>query len=72
MASDRIFDYLTSNKDYQIGTEIELNDILNDHILYDFISETWIGKHVYIMSKLNEQLEVKQEKMEIDLSELLF
>lgn len=72
LASDRIFDYLTSNKDYQIGTEIELNDILNDHILYDFISETWIGKHVYIMSKLNEQLEVKQEKMEIDLSELLF
>lgn len=72
LASDRIFDYLTSNKDYQIGTEIKLNDILNDHILYDFISETWIGKHVYIMSKLNEQLEVKQEKMEIDLSELLF
>lgn len=56
LASDRIFDYLTSNKDYQIGTEIELNDILNDHILYDFISETWIGKHVYIMSKLNENL----------------
>lgn len=72
LASDRLFDYLTSNKDYQIGTELELNDILNDHILYDLISETWIGKHVYIMSKLNEQLEVKQEKMEIDLSELLF
>jgi len=72
LASDRILDYLTSNKDYQIGTELELNDILNDHILYDLIRETWIGKHVYIMSKLNEQLEVKQEKMEIDLSELLF
>lgn len=72
LASDRLFDYLTSNKDYQIGTEIELNEILNDHTLYDLISETWIGKHIYIMSKLNEQLEVKQEKMEIDLSELLF
>lgn len=72
LASDRLFDYLTSNKDYQIGTELELNDILNDRILYDLVSETWIGKHIYIMSKLNEQLEVKQEKMEIDLSELLF
>lgn len=72
LASDRIFDYLTSNKDYQIGTELELDDILNDHILYDLISETWIGKLVYSLSKLNEQLKVKQEKMETDLFEFLF
>lgn len=72
LASDRVFDYLTSDKGYQIGFELELNDILNDNILYDLMKETWVGKHVYAMSKLNEQLKVKQEKMEIDLSELLF
>ena len=72
LVSDRVFDYLTNNKGYQIGIELELNDILNDYILYDLMKETWIGKLVYTISRLNEQLEIKQEKMEIDLSELLF
>ena len=72
LASDRVFNYLTSNREYQIGDTVELNEILEDHILYDLIKKTWIGNLVYTMSRLNEQLEVKQEKMEMDLSELLF
>lgn len=72
LASDRVFDYLISNKEYQIGDEVEYNEILDDHILYDLMKETWVGKLAYTMSRLNEQLEVKQEKMEMDLSELLF
>ena len=72
LASDRIFDYLITNKGYQIGMELELNDILTDYALYDLLKETWIGREVYIMSKLNEQLEIKQEKMELDLFDLLF
>ena len=72
LALDRALDYLMSNKEYQIGTELELNDILNDDILYKLIKETWFGRHVYTMSRLKEQLEEKQEKMDIDLSKLLF
>lgn len=72
LASDRVFNYLTSNREYQIRDTVELNEILEDHILYDLIKKTWIGNLVYTMSRLNEQLEVKQEKMEMDLSELLF
>lgn len=62
LASDRVFDYLTSNKEYQVGYEVEHNEILDEHILYDIMKETWVGKLAYTMSRLNEQLEVKQEK----------
>ena len=72
LASDRVFNYLTSNREYQIRDTVELTEILEDHILYDLLKKTWIGNLVYTMSRLNEQLEVKQEKMEMDLSELLF
>lgn len=68
---DKVLDYLIENKSYQVGEEISLKEIIEDSNLYEMIKKTWLGEYLTIMANLSIELKKKQEKMEIDLSNLL-
>jgi len=70
-ASDILKNYLIFEKNYVIGKRISYEEIINDSKIYNLIKETWIGEAISIMASLKEILEKKQEKMEIDLSNLI-
>lgn len=69
--SDKVLDYLMQNKSYEVGKQILIKDIVEDSILYEMFKETWIGERITVMSNLSVELTKKQDKIEIDLSNLL-
>lgn len=71
IASDKMLKYLIDNKEYVVGQDISGESIINDSILYDLFRGTWIGKRLSIMSNLSVELKKKQDRNEVDLSNLL-
>lgn len=70
LASDRLRKYLFKHR-YKIDKDINGLDILKDQKLYELVKDTWIGHRVKLLSELSATLYAKQEKIEIDLSNLL-
>lgn len=63
--------YLTEHRDYHPGEEVDAETIRKDGELFTLFQGTWIGEEISFLAGLRKRLEKKQQKMELDLSDLL-
>lgn len=69
--SNNLLKYLVNEKGYEIESEINYLECIEDEIEYNLIQNTWIGDVVNSIANLQNKLSDKQKENEIDLSELL-
>ncbi|MCI9429148.1 MAG: NACHT domain-containing protein [Lachnospiraceae bacterium] len=70
-SSDNLLRYITDIMGRSAGESIEVEEIMEDEVLYDLVKKTWIGERVAIMANMQDMLEEKQEKAKTDLWSLL-
>lgn len=70
-SSDNLLRYITDIMGRSAGETIEVEEIMEDEVLYDLVKKTWIGERVAIMANMQDMLEEKQEKAKTDLWSLL-
>lgn len=70
-AAEKMLKYLIDNKGYVVGDSIPGENIAEDSILYSLLRETWLGKRLNIMANLSIELKEKQDRNEVDLTNLL-
>lgn len=70
-ADNELFDYLATNKGYEVNQQIECEKYKEDHKFYDIIKRTWIGFRIDVLANLRDYLEQKMANEETDLDMLL-
>ena len=71
IADDKVFSYLTENKEYKEDDELEGYEIKKDSELYEMFKETWVGNMIKTLASMRCRLSEKKTQTELDLDELL-
>lgn len=68
---NKLFEYLKENKNYEIRTEVNGMDIMDNEELYKLFKLTWIGDLINTIANLRDTLICKRKKYELNLNDLL-
>ncbi len=69
--SEKLFTYLTENKNYILNNSLDIINIINDTNVREIIRKTWIGELVQCMTDLKQHLTRKLEENEDALDNML-
>lgn len=69
--SEKLFMYLTENKNYVLDVSLDTISIINDANVREIIKKTWIGELVQCMTDLKQHLTQKLEENEDALDNML-
>lgn len=68
---ERLFELGKTDRRGEKFRRIDGNEIVENKELYSMIKQTWIGRQVYVLSRMSEHLMGKKSEMNFDLSNLL-
>ncbi len=69
--SQSLLDYLIETINYEIGTEIQCMNFIDNKTFYSLLKSTWVGTHIETTANLRKILSEKKKEKELDLSSLL-
>lgn len=68
---NKLFEYLKENMNYEIRTEVNGMDIMDNEELYKLFKHTWIGDLINTIANLRDILTHKKRECELNLDEFL-
>ncbi|MFT8872913.1 MAG: hypothetical protein ABF868_11615 [Sporolactobacillus sp.] len=70
-AESDLLQYIKESKDYEIESDIVLEDIMADKRMYQLLGSSWIGERIKLLTNLKHLIVQKHKDTDLDLTCLI-